>query len=82
MGGLDENNIMPIWWMNEQMKLQFPLDVHVGASKDINWVKSHGQPDHNIRHCPLLSAPNKAGHPKKGKRIKGPLEGGKRKKRG
>ncbi len=79
--GLDENNIMPTWRMNSQLKLQFPLDVHVGASMDINWLKSRGQPDNNICHCPLMAAPNKAGRPKKGKRIKGPLEGGKRKKR-
>jgi hypothetical protein len=81
MAGLDENNIMPTWCMNAQLKLQFPLEVHVGASMDINWLKSRGQPDQNICHCPSLAAPNKAGRPKKGKQIKGPLEGGNRKKR-
>ena len=82
MAGLDKNNIMPTWWMNSQLKLQFPLEVHVGASMDINWLKSRGQPDSNVRNCPSMAAPNKAGRPKKGKRIKGPLEGGKRKKLG
>ena len=51
-------------------------------SMDINWLKSRGQPDSNIRHCPSMAAPNKAGRPKKGKRINGPLEGGKCKKWG
>jgi hypothetical protein len=78
LAGLDENIIMPTWWMSSQVKLQF---VHLGASMDINWLKSRGQPDSNICHYPSMVALNKAGRPKKGKRIKGPLKGGKRKKR-
>jgi hypothetical protein len=82
MVGLDENNIMPTWWMSAQMKLQFPLEAHVRVSMDINWIKSHSQPDEKKCHCPSMVAPNKAGCPEKGKWIKDPLDGGKSKKRG
>ena len=68
--------------VTEMMFAIFPLEVHVGVSMDINWLKSRSQPDSKIHHFPSMAAPNKAGCFKKGKRIKGPLEGGKRKKQG
>jgi hypothetical protein len=56
---LDENNIMPTWWVYAQMKLQFPLEVHVRASMEITWLKSHSQPDQNNHHCPSMAVPIK-----------------------
>jgi hypothetical protein len=79
--GFDENNIMPVWWMTPTLKRQFLLDVDVGENVDIDWLKTKGEPDSNLRHCSAMAAPNKSGHPKKGGRIKGPLEGGRKRKR-
>jgi hypothetical protein len=64
--GFGENNIMPVWWMTTTLKHQFPLDVEVGENMDIDWLKTKGEPDSNLRHCPAMAASNKSGHPKKG----------------
>ncbi len=63
--GLNKNNIMPVWWMTTTFKRQFPLDVNLGGKMDIDWLKSRGQPDPNLYHCPSLAAPQKKGRPKK-----------------
>jgi hypothetical protein len=79
--GFDENNIMPVWWMMTTLKRQFPPDVTVGENMDIDWLKIRGEPDSNLCHSLAMAAPNKLGHPKKGGQIKGPLEGGRKRKR-
>jgi hypothetical protein len=79
--GFDENNIMPVWWMMTTLKRQFPLDVTVGENMDIDWLKTREKPDSKLHHSPAMAAPNKLGRPKKGGRIKGPLEGGRKRKR-
>ncbi len=67
--------------MTTTVKRQFPLDVDVGENMDIDLLKTKGEQDSNLRHCPAMAAPNKSGRPKKGGRIKGPLEGGRKRKR-
>jgi hypothetical protein len=79
--GFNENNIMPVWWMTTTLKRQFLLDVEVGENMDIDWLKTRGEPDSNLRHSPAMAAPNKSGCPKKGGQIKGPLEEGRKRKR-
>jgi hypothetical protein len=79
--GIDENNMMPVWWMTTTLKRQFPLDVAVGENMDIDWLKTRGEPDSNLCHSPAMAAPNKSGRPKKGGQIKSPLEGGRKRKR-
>ncbi len=79
--GFDKNNIMPVWWMMTTLKHQFPLDVTIGENMDIDWLKTRGEPDSNLHHSPANAAPNKSGCPKKGGQIKGPLEGGRKRKR-
>ncbi len=62
--GFDKNNIIPVWWMMTTLKHQFPLDVTVGEnSMDIDWLKTIGEPDSNLRHSPAIAAPNKSGCP-------------------
>jgi hypothetical protein len=79
--GFKENNIMPVWWMTTTLKRQFPLDVTVGENMDVDWLKTRGEPGSNLRHSLAMLAPNKSGRPKKGGQIKGPLEGGRKRKR-
>jgi hypothetical protein len=79
--GFDKNNIMLVWWMRTTLKRQFPLDATVGENMDIDWLKTRGEPDSNLCHSPAMAAPNKLGCPKKGGQIKGPLEGGRKRKR-
>ncbi len=64
--GFDKNIIMPVWWMITTLKRQFLLDVEVGENMDIDWLKTKGEPDSNLHHCPAMGAPNKSDHPKKG----------------
>ena len=68
--------------MTTTFKRQFPRDLNLGGKIDIDWLKSRGQPDPNLYHCPSLAAPQEKGSPKKHTHIKGALEGGKEKKRG
>ena len=68
--------------MTTTLKRQFPLDVNLGGTMDIDWLKSRGQPDPNLYHCPSMAAQQKTGCPKKKTRIKGALERGKKRKRG
>ena len=68
--------------MTTTLKRQFPLDVSLGGKMDIDWLKSKGQPDPNLYHCPSMEAPQKPGRTKKDTLIKEPPEGGKKRKRG
>jgi len=68
--------------MTTTLKHQFPLDVSLGGKIDIDWLKSRRQPEINLYHIPSMAAPQKSGRPKKNTRIKGALEGGKKRKRG
>ena len=68
--------------MTTTFKRQFPLDLNLGGKMDIDWLKSRGQPDLNLYHCPSMAAPQKKGHPKKHTFIKGALEGWKKRKIG
>ncbi len=47
----------------------------------IESLRLSDQPNQSMRYCPPFVAPNKAGHPKEGKRKKGSLEETKPKKR-
>ena len=67
---------------DQNFKQQFPLDVNLGGKIDIDWLKSRGQLDPNLYHCPSMATPQKSGRHSKNTRIKGALEGGKKRKRG
>ena len=60
--GFNKNNIMPVWWTTTTLKRQFLLDVSLEGKMDIDWLKSRGQPDLNLYHCPFIAAPQKLGH--------------------
>ena len=68
--------------MTTTLKCRFTLDVSLGGKMDIDWLKSREQPDPNLYHCPSMAAPQKTGRPKNNTRIKGALEGGKKRKKG
>ena len=51
-----------------------PLETVVNTNVTMSMVKARGHPNHDVHYCPDWSAPNKAGAPKKGNRMKSPLE--------
>ena len=72
--GLNENNVMPFWWMTEQMRLQFPREQVMVGGMDMDLLKRMGNANNFIRYCPQCAAPQKKGRPHNSTRIKGPLE--------
>ena len=61
---------MPHWWTCNTWQLQFPLDKEPVCSVNLAQFKSTNNPNNFFWYCPLWSAPNKAGRPKKGERRK------------
>ncbi len=64
---------MPMWCK------QFPKNSTIHDDFDIRSLKEKYEPDHQLRYCPDMAAPSKAGRPKNQKRMKSPLEGNRRK---
>ena len=56
------------------MALSVPLDTVVNTNLMMSMIKGKFEPHHDVRYCPDWTAPNKAGAPKKGKRMKSPTE--------
>ncbi len=71
--GLESNNVMPFWWMTQQMRLQYPIQELIVTSNLSmrNLEKIGGQGDQFLWYCPAYTAPNKSDCPS-------PLEKGKR----
>ncbi len=65
---------MPYWWSMAHWRCQFPIDTVVNTNLTMTMIKGKFDPHHDVCYCPDWSAPNKAGAPKKGKRMKSPAE--------
>jgi len=77
--GLNPNNAMPFWWTTECWRSQYPADTEVSCNFDMDTLRATPE-DRAMRYCPPFAAARKAGRPKKDKRIKGVLEGKKKRK--
>ncbi len=71
--GLNCVNTMPPWWMTAHWCKKYPKGTHVLCDFDIKTLRL-ALPDTSYKYCPPYAAPNKAGRPKKNKRIKSALE--------
>jgi hypothetical protein len=76
--GLNETNVMPIWWHTSHWRKQYPADSAVSSNVDIDSLcnsaacaKSDGM---EFMLCPPYSAGRKSGRPREEKRIRGALE--------
>ena len=78
---LTRTNIMPHWWTCNTWQLQFPIEEEPVCNVNLAEIKSSKNHNNFIRYCPLWSAPNKAGRPKKGERRKSGIEAAMGKKR-
>lgn len=67
-------NIMPHRWTRNTWQLQFPFEEEPVCNVIIEHIMATQNRDNFIRYCPSWSAPNKAGHPKKGERRKSGIE--------
>ncbi len=81
INGLTPNNSMPEWWTTAMWRKHYPQEEHSLNDFCIESLRLLDQPNQSMRYCPPFVAPNKAGHPKEGKRKKGSLEETKLKKR-
>ena len=72
--GLNSVNSMPPWWMTAHWRKQYPKGTHVTCDFNLESLRLFGVPDTSYKYCPPYTAPNKAGRPKKNKRIKSALE--------
>jgi hypothetical protein len=71
--GLNLVNAMPPWWMTTHWCKQYPQGADLNCNFDIQTLK-HALRDTTWGYCPPYTAPNKAGHPKKNKRLKLAIE--------
>ena len=71
---LTRTNIMPHWWTRNTWQLQFPIEEQPVCCVSLSQIKSTNNPNNLFRYCPVWSAPNKAGCPKKGERRKSGIE--------
>jgi hypothetical protein len=67
--GLNLVNAMPPWWMTAHWRKQFPQGADLNCNFDIQMLKNSSQ-DTTWRYCRQYPVPNKAGRPKKYKRVK------------
>jgi len=74
INGLTQNNVMPKWWTTEMWRKQYPQELQCLNDFSLECIKKTVPPDLTMRYCPPFVAPNKAGRPKEGKRIKSCLE--------
>jgi hypothetical protein len=76
--GLNETNIMPIWWHTSHWRRQYPADSVVRSTVGIeslcNDAASTNTNDLDFKLCPPYSAGRKGGRPREEKRIKGAIE--------
>jgi hypothetical protein len=76
--GLNETNIMPIWWHTSHWHKQYPADSVVRSTVGIeslrNAAASTKTNDLDFKLCPPYSAGRKGGRPWEENRIKGAIE--------
>jgi hypothetical protein len=76
--GLNETNIMPIWWHTSHWRRQYPADSVVRSTIGIeslpNAAASTKTNHMDFQLCPPYSAGRKGGRPRGEKRIKGAIE--------
>ncbi len=65
INGITVEDMMPWWWTTRQWRLQLPKELHVLSNIGISTIKET---------FPDWTAANKAGRPKKGKRIPSAIE--------
>ena len=74
IAGLNRQNVMPFWWTRTQWQEQFPQEVRAQFYTNMEVIRTNYEADDSMHYCPSWSAPNKAGHPSKGKRKLSALE--------
>ncbi len=67
IAGLNQQNIMPLWWTTTQWQEQFPQSVRAQFFTNMEVIRDTYKADDSMRYCPSWSAPNKAGCLSKGK---------------
>jgi len=73
--GLNETNVMPIWWHTSHWRKQYPVESVVFCDFDIDSLRKHKrQSDEMYKLCPPYAGPRKGGRPREEKRIKGGME--------
>ena len=78
---LNKTNALPMWWMMEMWRKQFPKNVIVACDFDMSFLRAHHTVDSTKRYCPPYSAPDKSGRPKKETKVKNILDGNQKKRK-
>ncbi len=78
--GLTPTNAMSYWWSTECRRKQLPFECNVTFDSGIEMIRAK-MADTTLKYIPPYAAARKVGRPKMGKRIKSPLQGGKKRKR-
>jgi hypothetical protein len=69
--GLNETNVMPIWWHTSHWRKQYPVESVVFCDFDIESLQKHTTAsDKKYKLCPPYAGPRKGGRPREEKQIK------------
>jgi hypothetical protein len=76
IGGLNETNVMPIWWHTSHWRKQYPLECQYVCNFDMESLRNctTSKVEKAYALCPPYAGPCKGGQPREEKRIKGGVE--------
>jgi hypothetical protein len=74
--GLNETNVMPIWWHTSHWRKQYPFMATSTSNFDIQSLRhvDSTKVESSYALCPPYAGPKKAGRPREEKRMKGAVE--------
>ena len=74
--GLNETNVMPIWWHTSHWRKQYPWECQYVCNFDMESLRNAttAKIDQSFALCPPYAGPRKGGRPREEKRIKGGVE--------
>jgi hypothetical protein len=72
--GLNETNIMPVWWHTTHWRRQYPQGTSVENNVSIETLRNTTRPSQEFCLCPAFSSGKKPGRPKEEKRHKSAME--------
>lgn len=74
--GLNETNVMPIWWHTSHWRKQYPFMATSTSNFDIQSLRhvDSTKVESSYALCPPYAGPKKAGRPREEKQIKGAVE--------
>jgi hypothetical protein len=70
IAGLNESNVMPIWWHTSRRRRQLPSGSSMRCDFNLSDLRTKCPPQSKNSMCPPYTVPKKGGRPREEKGIK------------